>query len=124
LIKPESVHFGGPTIVFLTEPPSLFIAASFPPDTRYVSIGTELDLRAGNHSTLTRQLSQELASVPHFELEEVDSGKVPSGPAAVLASYGLFVTDNCRPLDIANETFRTNETFRICAVARRPWQSG
>jgi hypothetical protein len=119
-INPQPLHFGGPSIVFLTVKPSLFIAASLPPDTRYVGIGRyvsidgELDLRAGNNTELTRQLKQELSSTMHFQLKEADQGTVPAVSAAILASYGLFVTDRCQPLHIAVES------FRICDVATRP----
>ena len=110
-INPQPLHFGEPSIVFLTFKPSLFIAASLPPDTRYVGIDGEFDLRAGNNTALTRQLKRELASTKHFRLKEADPGTVPAASAEILASYGLFVTDRCRPLHVADEA------FRICDVA-------
>jgi len=113
-INPQPLHFDGPSIVFLTAIPSLFIAASLPPDTRYVGIYGDFDLRAGNNTGLTRQLKRKLSSRMHFRLKEADVGTVPTVSANILASYGLVVTDRCRPLQVADRA------FRICDVATRP----
>lgn len=111
-INPQRLHFDGPTIVFLTFKPSLFIAASLPPNTRYVGAAGELDLRATNDTVLTRQLKQELISPVQFKLKEVDPGSLSSAPGTILASYDLSVTNRCRPLQVADET------LRICDVTR------
>ena len=113
-INPQCLHFDGPTIVFLTFKPSLFIAASLPPNTRYVDLSGEFNLRASKDTDLTRQLKQELISPVQFKLEEVDPGSVSPIPGATLASYHLSVTNRCRPLQIADET------FRLCDVTRAP----
>ena len=106
------IHFDGASIVFLAVKPSLFIAASLSPDTRYVGINGDFDLRAGNDTTLTRQLKRELSSPHHFQLKEVDAGTLQPVSAAILASYGLVVTDRCQPLHVAGKN------FRICEVSR------
>jgi len=65
-------------------------------------------------SCASRALKQELAIVPPRHLKEVDSGSVPTISRAILASYGLVVTDQCRLFRVADKT------FRICDVARHP----
>jgi hypothetical protein len=112
-INPTPLGIPQPALVFLTDKPSLFIAASLPPDTRYVGADGWLNLQAGNDTALTRQLKQELAAGPPLHLLEADPGAVPASAAAILASYGLVATDHCRQLRIADEA------FRICDVARR-----
>jgi Glycosyltransferase family 87 len=111
-INPQRFHFDGPTIVFLTFKPSFFVAASMPANTRYVGVSGEFDLRASNDTVLTRQLKQELISPVQFKLKEVDPGWVSPIPGAILASYDLSVTNRCRPLHVADKT------FRICDVTR------
>jgi hypothetical protein len=113
-VNPQRLHFDGPTIVFLTFKPSLFIAASLPPDTHYVGVAGDFDLRASNNTVLTRQLKYELTSPVQFKLKEADPGSVSPISGAILASYDLSVTNRCRPLQVADET------FRICDVTRGP----
>jgi hypothetical protein len=128
-VNPQRLHFDGSTIVFLTFKPSLFIAASLPPATRYVGIAGEFDLRAGNDTVLTRQLKEELVSPVQFKLKEViltaggascrkcgnvDAGSVSRISDAILASYDLSATNRCQPLQVADET------FRVCDVTRGP----
>lgn len=113
-INPRCLHFDGPTIVFLTFKPSLFIAASLPPNTRYVDLSGEFDLLASKDTVLTRQLKQELISPVQFKLKEVDPGSVSPMSGATLATYHLSVTNRCRPLQIADEI------FRLCDVTRGP----
>jgi len=45
-VNPQHVRLDGSTIVFLTFKPSLFIAASLPPNTRYADVSGEFELRA------------------------------------------------------------------------------
>ncbi len=113
-INPQCLRFDGPTIVFLTFKPSLFIAASLPPNTRYVDLSGEFNLRASNHTDLTRQLKQELISPVQFKLKEVDRGSVSQISGATLVSYHLSVTNRCRPLQIADEI------LRLCDVTHGP----
>jgi len=61
--------FEQPSIVFLTAKPTSYIAASLPPETRYVDISGDFDLRAGNDTSLTRQLKRELADVVRYRLK-------------------------------------------------------
>lgn len=107
------LHFDGPAIIFLTVKPSLFVAASLPANSRYVSIDGELDLRAGNHTNLTRQIGRELASAARLRLEEISPTTVPGVSTKILASYGLVVTNCCQTLHVADES------FRVCRVDRR-----
>jgi hypothetical protein len=119
-INPTPLDFGGPAIIFLAARPSSFVAASLPSDARYVGIyGPErygdfvfkgFDLSAGNNTQLTRQLKQELTSEPNVLLKEIDQGSTPSDSVAVLASYGLRITNQCEMLQVADKS------FRICDV--------
>jgi hypothetical protein len=131
-VNPQHLQFDGPTIFFLTFKPSLFIAASLPPNTRYVGVaGDGIDLRATNDTVLTRQIKQELISPVQFKLKEVilaaggescpagactgvDAGSVSPMTDAILASYDLAVTNRCQPFQVADET------FRVCDLMRRP----
>jgi hypothetical protein len=128
-INPQRLQFDGPTIVFLTVKPSLFIAASLPPDTRYVGVAGDVDLRASNDTVLTRQLKEELVSPVQFKLKElilaagggscvrctgIDAGSVSPISHAILAGYDLAATNRCQHLQIADET------FRICDLTRKP----
>jgi hypothetical protein len=128
-VNPQHLQFDGPTIVFLTFEPSLFIAASLPPNARYVGLDGGLDLRASNDTVLTRQLKEELVSPVQFKLKEVilaaggrscarctgvDGGSVSPISDATLASYDLAVTNSCQPLQVGDET------FRVCDLTRRP----
>lgn len=122
-INPMPRDFGGPAIVFLTGKPSSFVAASLPSDARYVGIyGVEIygdfvykgfDMLAGNNTQLTRQLKQELASAPNVRLKVIDEDTTSIDSAAILASYGLRVTNQCETLQIADKH------FRICDVERQ-----
>jgi hypothetical protein len=107
----EPVDTGGPTIVFLTEKPSSFVAASLPPETRYVGLYSDIDLHADNGTSLTRQLHQALAS-GSVKLKEVDSGALPDFARSVLASYALRPTDRCEALHFGAKT------MRLCDVRR------
>ena len=121
-INPRPLEFGGPAIVFLTAKPSSFVAASLPPDARYVGlyrpgiygdfVFEDFDMLSSNDTQFTRRLKQELATAPNVQLKEVDRGTVPSVAAALLASYGLRATNQCEMLRIADLT------FRICDVVR------
>jgi hypothetical protein len=121
-VNPMPHDFGGPAIVFLTRKPSSFVAASLPSDARYVGIyGVEIygdfvykgfNMLASNNTNLTRQLKRELEPTPNVLLKEIDEGTPPSDSIAILASYGLKVTNQCEILRIANEN------FRICDVER------
>jgi hypothetical protein len=107
----EPIETGGGAIVFLTEKPSSFIAASLPADARYVGIYGDIDLHAGNDTSLTRQLRQELAS-SSVTLKEVDFGTLPDISRSILASYGLIATDQCQTLHFGASI------IRICDVRR------
>jgi Protein of unknown function (DUF2029). len=113
-INPTPLDFDGTSIVFLTEKPTLYIAASLPTAWRYVGILSDPELRADTGTALTRQLEQELVASPDVHLKEVDQGSVPGISIAILARYGLAVTTKCQKLQIANEK------LRICNVERIP----
>lgn len=110
-INPKPLDLGGPSIIFLTEKPSSFIAASLGGDARYVGLYEDFGLRNGANTYFARQLEQELSSMPGVQLKEVDRGAIPAVSAAILASYGLIATNRCKALTIAGEK------FRICEVS-------
>jgi hypothetical protein len=112
-ISPKPLDFGGPSVVFLSGAPVSFVAASLPADARYVGLRWDFDLRADHDSPLVRQLKRELASTPDLRLKEGADGTVPGFSAAVLASYGLLVTERCEPLNVGGRA------FRVCDVAHR-----
>jgi hypothetical protein len=113
-VDPSPRDFGRASIVFLTDKPIAYVAASFPADARYVGVYGDFDLRSNNSTGLTRQLKQELAGSPDARLKEVDRGSTPEASAAILTSYGLTVTPNCQQLRMPDET------LRVCDVERTP----
>jgi hypothetical protein len=113
-IAERSRDIGPAAIVFLAEKPSLFIAASLSPDARFVGVAGDLDLRANNDTTLTRQLKRALETAPNARLIVVDHGTLPAAAAAILDSYRLRATGRCETSVLATET------LRLCDVDRRP----
>jgi hypothetical protein len=101
-------------IVFLADKPGLFVAASLPPDARFVGVYGDLDMRADNDTTLTRQLKRELETSPNARLIMVDRGTIALVTAAILNSYGLTVSSRCESMRLATET------LRLCDMDRRP----
>jgi hypothetical protein len=112
-IDPTPNDVGGPSIIFLTDKPSSYIAASLRPEARYVGISGDFDLNAQNDSALTRGLKSELADAPKTLLKEVDRGSVPDYASAMLATYDISVSTKCQKFEIADEA------FRICDVDRK-----
>ena len=102
----------GAPIIFLSDVPSAFVALSLPDAARYVGLAGGLDLNAGNNTTLTRQLKQDLATAPDHSLYVVLRDRVPAATAEALASYGLRAGNECQPFRAADQS------FRICDVIR------
>jgi hypothetical protein len=113
-INEQPLDLGGPSLVFVTTKPSIYLVASLPPDARFVGSTGEFNLHADSGTVFTRQLKQALEASPALRLKAIDEGFVPKVAAAMLATYGLAVTANCQKLTVSNES------FRICDVERRP----
>lgn len=102
-IAAEPLALPGKPLIFLTFPPSAFVAPSLPAASRYVDVGFGgLDLRGPIETTLTRQLRSELNADPPFTLYAVipdDRNRHAPG----LEAYGLRLGSQCRRLSVAAE---------------------
>ncbi|MBV9559605.1 MAG: hypothetical protein JOY90_03965, partial [Bradyrhizobium sp.] len=111
-INPKPLDIGGNNVVFVAFKPALFAAASLPPDTRYIDIGGEFDVRANSPSPLTEQVKALMAR-SGVQLKELDDGQVREWPRSALDSYGLVATNRCQPLQVADVK------MRLCDLERR-----
>jgi hypothetical protein len=103
-----------PSIVFLTDKPSLYVAASLPSEWRYVGLNGEFGLDPKfAESTLVRQLKEELTTKPKLPLKALDRGSLPEEAAATLARYGLVPTTKCESLQVATQFFRLCDVERL-----------
>lgn len=94
-----------PTLLFLPEKPTAYVKASLPSDT--ILVGTQdFDLRPGSGTWFARTLAADLNPArgynPALLLRAAGKPTVPP----VLDEYGLHLTDQCVPLDLAQDHFR------------------
>jgi hypothetical protein len=119
-ISQNKIKADGPSIIFLTGKPSLYIATSFPADSRFVGISGDFDLRAKNNTSLTRQIGRQISESPEANLKVIDQGYLPDFPLEVLESYGLVATKNCGIIKISDEVFRVCDLKRQSAPEKSP----
>ena len=111
-INQKQLDLGGPSVVFLTEKPTSYIAASLPVDTRYVGLYGDIDLYANSKTNFSRQL-KEMIDAFSGRLKVVYQDSNPVVAVSILASYGLIITTRCQQLHVADAT------FKICDAERR-----
>jgi hypothetical protein len=102
----------GQPLIFLTGQPTAFLALSLPGNARYVGFDTVVDPLANEHTVLSRQLRAALDATPPPTLYAVLAGPLPTDAQALVGSYGLHVTSDCRDLLAAAKA------YRVCDVAR------
>ena len=98
-IAATPLQLNGAPLVFLTDKPTAFVAASLSPPARLVGLYDGFDLTAGAPTVLARHLHTELTA-PRTQPYVVTDGPVPPGAAVILQSYGLAQTGECRPIPL------------------------
>jgi hypothetical protein len=103
-IAPTPIDLPGKPLVFLQNAPTAYVAASLPAEARFVGLGSEIDLSAGQTTRLTAQVRA---------LLDPAAGRTPylltlashTPDATMLAGYQLRLAPNCRQLAIGLDRF-------------------
>ena len=78
-VAESSIDLGGKSIIFLSNKPKLYIAASInPANSIFVDISGEFDLRANNETELVRVLKRDIAFSNSIKIKEIDNGSTVS----------------------------------------------